>query len=160
MSLSDAVPREVAWLNSSGDGLPTLVAPDGPWDLIQVWRPRTAQMRKSAVYVLRNIYTVKRFANIRSMTTHDFKLKLFWPLSSGTGEAESDFAEFEYAVQQLVLRILGQLGDKTHGGRFLSIAEDPNFLIVELQDPDTTIGSQAGFLGEITYSGDDPEFPN
>lgn len=160
MSLGDAVPREVAWLNSFGDGLPALIDPDGPWQNIQTWRPRVAATRTRAVYVTESNIHVARFANIRSMGSHDFRLKLIWPLSSGIGSAEEDYASFMSATAQLITRILGPIGDKTHGGRFLSVAEEPKFLDAELDDPDTTIGPQAGFTGVVTYSADDFEYPN
>jgi hypothetical protein len=56
----------------------------------------------------------------------------------------------------LLQRILGPLGDKTHGGRFLSVAEGPGLVDVDYTDPDATI--ELGVLrAEVTYSADDRE---
>jgi hypothetical protein len=150
----------VDWLTSFGDGLPSLVEPNGPWSVIQTFIPRVTAKKKAGVYVLLPTTRITRFSNIRSMPTYDFELKLVWPLSSGIGSAEEDLQAFYVAVDLLIRRILGPLSDKTHGGRFLSGAENPKYLEVNIDDPDTTIGSMAGFVGKVTYSADDNEFAN
>jgi hypothetical protein len=160
MSTANAVAREVEWLSSFGDGLPALSVPNGPWGNIQGYLPRIAPKKKSGIYVTRPGFKVMRFANVRSMATYEFRLSLVWPLSSGIGSAESDIQQFDAAIELLLQRIYGPVGDKTHGGRFLSVAEAPKFIEVALDDPDATVPSGAGFTAAVMYSADDNEFIN
>lgn len=162
MSTADAVSRETDWLKSFSptDGLPNLLAPAGPWQNIQAYVPRVTASRQPAIFVLRKEYRVARFANVRSMTTHHFLLKAVWPLSSGTGSAENDMQQFDNALDLLLLRIFGTLLDKTHGGRFLSVAEKPEYVTVAQDDPDVTIPAANSFFAQITYLADDQEFIN
>ncbi|RCH70439.1 hypothetical protein DT019_02840 [Streptomyces sp. SDr-06] len=149
--------REVAWLNASGDGLPALLASvGGPWGNIQAYQPRTPGKRSSNVFVLRRQIHEKRFAHVRRMPTYEFALKLVWPLSSGQGRAEDDQRAFDTAVDLLLTRIGGFVGDKSHGGRFLSVAENPEYVTVRFTDPEQTLGF-AEFHAEITYFADDTE---
>ena len=39
MSTADAVAREAAWLTTSNDSLPVLLAPAGPWQVVQAYWP-------------------------------------------------------------------------------------------------------------------------
>lgn len=157
MSTADAVDREVAWLTSSGDSLPALLeAVGGPWDNVQAYRPRTPGKRASNIYVLRRQIHEKRFANVRRMATYEFVLKLVWPMSSGQGIAEAEQRAFDAAVDLVLTRIGGLLGDKSHGGRFLSVAENPEYVNVRFVDPEQTLGVSE-FHAEITYFADDAE---
>lgn len=158
MPTSDAVDREVAWLTSTGDGLPALlVAAGGPWDNIQAYQPRTPGKRASNLYVQRRGIHEKRFANVRRMPTYEFVLKLIWPLSSGQGIAEADQRAFDAAIDLVLRRIGGLVGDKSHGGRFLSVAENPGYVNVRFTDPEQTLVSGVEFHAEITYFADDTE---
>lgn len=157
MSTADAVDREVAWLQTSGDGLPALlVSAGGPWDNVQAYQPRTPGKRASNLYVLRRGIHEKRFANVRRMPTYEFVLKAVWPLSSGQGIAEADQRAFDAAVDLVLTRIGGLVGDKSHGGRFLSVAENPEYVNVRFADPEQTLGASE-FHAEITYYADDTE---
>jgi uncharacterized RDD family membrane protein YckC len=157
MSTADAVDREVAWLTSSGDGLPALLtASGGPWDNLQAYQPRTPGKRAANIYVLRRGIHEKRFANVRRMATYEFALKMIWPLSSGQGIAEADQRAFDAAVDLVLTRIGGLVGDKSHGGRFLSVAENPEYVNVRFTDPEQTLG-MGEFHAEITYHADDTE---
>ena len=158
MSTADAVDREAAWLQTSGDGLPALLtASGGPWASIQGYQPRTAGRRSTYVIVLRRQIHDKRFANVRRMPSYEFVLKLVWPLASGQGRAEDDQRAFDAAVDLLLQRIDGFVGDKTHGGRFRSVAENPAYVTVHFEDPTTTMPGDAEFRAEITYMADDFE---
>lgn len=157
MSTADAVDREVAWLTTSGDGLPALLATaGGPWGNIQGYQPRTPGKRSTNAFLLRRAIHDKRFANVRRMPSYEFALKLIWPLSSGQGMAEADQRAFDAAVDKLLARIDGFPGDKSHGGRFRSVAEEPQYVTVRFTDPEQTL--QVGeFHAEITYFADDVE---
>lgn len=158
MTTADAVDREVAWLNTStADGLPLLLSANGgPWANIQAYQPRTPGRKATNIFVLRRSIHDKRFANVRRMQTYEFVLKLIWPLTSGAGSAEADQRAFDAAVDKLLQRIDGQVGDKTHGGRFRSVAEDPAYVSVRFEDPEHTLGG-GEFHAEVTYHADDFE---
>lgn len=159
MSTADAVDREVAWLTAFGDGLPALLASDGgPWGVVQAYWSRTPGKRTNGqIYVLRETLTERRFANQRRMSTYDFVLKLFWPMTSGSGNAEADQRAFDAAVDLVLTRIGGFLGDKSHGGRFLSVAEVPKWVSIHFEDPSATLPPEAEFRAQIHYSADDYE---
>ncbi|MFL4491566.1 hypothetical protein ACJ6WD_09935 [Streptomyces sp. VTCC 41912] len=158
MSTADAVDREVAWLTTSGDGLPALLtSAGGPWGSIQAYQPRTPGRRNTYVIVLRRAIHDKRFANVRRMASYEFVLKLIWPLTSGQGRAEDDQRAFDAAVDKLLTRIDGLPGDKSHGGRFRSVAENPEYVTVRFVDPEQTMPPEAEFRAEVTYFADDIE---
>lgn len=159
MSTADAVDREVAWLTTStNDGLPNLLtANGGPWNSIQAYQPRTPGRRNTYAILLRRQIHEKRFANQRRMASYEFVLKLVWPLASGVGKAEDDQRAFDAAIDKILTRIGGFTGDKSHGGRFLSVAENPSYVTVRFEDPVTTMPPEAEFRAEITYMADDFE---
>lgn len=159
MSTADAVDREVAWLLTTGDSLPTLLtSAGGVWDNIQAYQPRTPGRRGSNLFVLRRGIHEKRFANVRRMATYEFTLKCIWPLTSGQGNSEADQRAFDNAIDLLLTRIGGFAGDKSHGGRFRSVAEDPQYVDVRFMDPVMTVPPEAEFHAEVTYHADDIEF--
>src|SRR5437588_11954594 len=124
MATADAVDRETAWLQTSGDGLPGLLtSAGGPWGNIQAYQPRTPGKRSTNIFVLRRQIHEPRFANVRRMPKYEFVLKLIWPLTSGQGRAEDDQRAFDAAVDKLLTRIGGFTGDKSHGGRIRSVDE-------------------------------------
>ncbi|MEU4296344.1 hypothetical protein [Kitasatospora aureofaciens] len=159
MSTADAVDREVAWLTTSGDGLPALLTTaGGQWQNVQAYMPRTPGRRGSNVFVLRRTIREERFANQRRMATYEFHLKLVWPLSSGSGTSEADQRAFDSAVDDVLARIGAFPGDHSHGGRFRSVAESPHWVDVRFEDPAATVPADAEFRAEITYFADDAEF--
>lgn len=161
---SDAVAREVAFLTTTGDGLPSLLkSAGGPWDVVQAYWPRTPATRQTGIYLLRASLTGTRWANQRRIETHDFRGKLRWPIGStttSTGIWEVEQAAFDSAIQVLVQRIYGYLYDHTHGARFLSVAEapEPGRVAVHFEDPEHTASQSPAMLAAtISYSADDNE---
>lgn len=130
MSSADAVAREAAWLlTSSGDSLPFLpVSAGGPWDVIAAYT-QGAQTRTqaTAIYVTRGRAQQYRVANQRIRPRYPMRLELRWPVRQISPGSSSIAAEeqqaFDDAIELLRQRVTGPLGDKTHGGRFLSAAE-------------------------------------
>lgn len=158
MGSADAVDREVAWLTTSGDGLPDLLANvGGPFDNIQAYWARTPATRQKSVYVLRRRIHDERVANVRRRPTYSFVLKIVWPISTASGSAEKEQRALDAAIGLLLKRIDGPQFDKTHGQRFLSVAENPNYVDVEYIDPEQTISQVATLRVEVTYSADDFE---
>ena len=164
---SDALDREAAWLNSYGDGLPALAKQHGGvFQIVQARWPRVPASRKTAIYVLRapsSSAKVERFANVRSMLSTRVVLHLFWPLTNSTGSGEAEQAAFEQAIDQIITRVQGPLGDKTHGGRFLSVAEGPAGISIDYPDPAAAMASGTGtgvFEAAIAYDADDPDYAN
>ncbi len=157
MSTADAVARETAWLQASGDGLPALLAAaGGPFDNIQAYYPRIPSMEQYSLYVLRRRIGQPRFGAQRLMSNYAFHLQVWWPLLSADGQAETDQQALDNAVELVLQRVTGLLGNKTHGGRFLSVAENPRTVDVDFSSPEQTI--PLGYLhAEITYAADDPE---
>jgi hypothetical protein len=160
-STGDAVAREAAWLAASGDGLPALQAADGgPFDIVQPYWPRTAPTNKRALYLVRATIRDQRTANIRTMATYSFVAKLLWPMLSSSGSAEAEQQTFDDAVALLLTRINAPMLDKTHGGRFLSVGENPAYVEVVFDDPERLLAEGRVLRAEVRYSADDFEINN
>lgn len=156
---SDALDREAAFLNTTTDGLPNLTA---LFQIIQARQPRMPATRKKALYVLRApsmSAKLQRYGGQRSMLTTHLMLRLYWPLSNGQGSAETEQLAFEQAIDQVITRVQGPFGDKTHGGRFLSVAENPDYIDVDYGDPEKSIADGV-FAAHLTYAAEDPDFNN
>lgn len=158
-STATVASRESSWLNSFGDGLPALTtANGGPFDVIQAYNPRTPGKRKNTIYVTRPEFIVQRFANIRQMPHYQIRLEVAWSLSNVSGSEEIDQQNFDNACDLVLQRILGLPQDKSHGGRFLSVAEKPEFVTFMQEDPRQTIPAQAAYIGNFSYHADDFEY--
>lgn len=159
MSTSDAVARETAWLLTTGDGLPALQADSGgPFDIVQAYWPRTPRTMGRGLYVLRDRLREERVANIRRRPTYMFLLRAVWPLTSGLGAAEAEQQNLDNAVDLVLQRVGGLLQDKTHGDRFLSVAEDPRYVDVVFADPEKAMASAPiAFEAHVSYAADDLE---
>jgi hypothetical protein len=163
LSTADAVAREAAWLATSGDGLPALLASaGGPWDIVQAYMPRTPATAKRQIFVLRRRITENRFGAPRKIDTYQLHLTLWWPLGStttGAPLAETEQANLDAAIDLLLQRIRGYPTDHSHGGRFLSVAEAPAGaeIAVDFADPVQGIG-QGVLTATVTYSADDADF--
>lgn len=163
MSTADAVQREATWLVQVSDGLPALLkVNNGPWDVVQAYWPRTPNYNLNGIYVRRGRLRDVRISNQRKRPGHTFHLRLYWRIGStttGTNIAETEQANFDAAIDLLIQRLRGTLGDKTHGGRFLSVAEAPGAqpeINIDFVDPDTTM--DRGFLSATaSYDADDLE---
>lgn len=164
MSTADAVAREAAWLNTStADGLPLLpTSAGGPWDVIQAYMPRTPIAQKTQIYVLRRKLITTRFAQQRRLATHHLHLTCMWPIgatSTASGIAETEQQNFDTALALLVQRIEDAVSDKTHGGRFMSVAEAPNGTAIDVDITDPAQAIPTGYLtASVTYSADDPDY--
>lgn len=164
MSSADAVVREAAWLSaySPSDGLPGLLSQwGGPFDTLQAYWPRTPAARQIQLYVTRRAVQVERFGFNRKINHYPFVLKILWPLSSGTGAAEPVQQALDDAIELVIQRINGPVVafplDKTHGARFMAVAEDPCLINVDITDPESAI-TQGQFRATVTYSADDRDY--
>lgn len=160
MSSADAVAREAAWLVefNPADGLPALhVSQGGPFDVIQAYLPRTPQQRRTQLYVLRRRLQEVRTAHVRRMVRHHFELRIIWPASSPSGATEGPQQSLDEANELVLQRVGGLMLDKTHGGRFLSVAEDPAEVVVDYADPADSIAARADLLCTVSYAADDVE---
>lgn len=161
VTTADAVDRETAWLRTSGDALPALLADvGGAWDVIEPYLMRTPARRTNRLYVLRPKFRIERFGAQRRIPHYDMDLLAVWTLSSGSGDFQTDQRAFDVALNDVVARI-GGFGpphmDKTHGGAFMSAAEDPGLIEVHI----TPYGMPTQGLeleAHITYTVDDPDF--
>jgi hypothetical protein len=160
-SSATAVTREAAWLAAYDptDGLPALLATlGGPFGVVQAYWPRTPATRRNGLYVLRRRIESGRTANVRTMNRYEFLLRIVWPLSSRTGSAEAVQQALDDAVELVLQRVGGLFMDKTHGGRFLSVAENPPQSGTNFHDPEATVpGQNPELRAEISYWADDFE---
>lgn len=172
---STAVAREAAWLSTaSGDSLPFLLAsaiPPGPWQIISAYTQAAAtRTQQTAIYVTHGPgWENLRIANQRTRPRYRFKLDLHWPIRvPGPGAATSiaalEQANFDAAIELLRQRVAGPLGDKSHGGRFLSAAIAPAKgqpdITVITEPADITIRTAKELRASMTYVIDDYETNN
>jgi hypothetical protein len=161
VSTGDAVARETAWLRTSGDGLPSLLkAQGGPWDVVHPYWGRTPPSNQHGLYVVRQKLHYERSANIRTMPTYQFLIKVRWPILTSTGNAEEEQQSLDDAIDLVVRRIAGPLLDKSHGNRFLSVAENPSYIDVDFDDPEHSLSDGRVLRAEIRYFADDFEISN
>ncbi|HET9893701.1 MAG TPA: hypothetical protein VFQ44_01960 [Streptosporangiaceae bacterium] len=162
MPTSDVVARETAWLQAAGDGLPALRKADGgPWDIVQAyWPGNRLATKKSGIYVTRGAFDFDHVNAQRYRPQHTLVLVLWWPVRTSTALiAEQEQQAFDDAIELLVERIAGPVGDKTHG-RFLSVGEVPGQVSVAVvfDPPWQTIQSADNNLrATATYHADDFE---
>lgn len=152
MEFSDALDREAAWL-SAVDSLPSLLSVNGgPFQTIQARWPRTLDTLTYGIYVVRapgRSAHYNRTAAQRQELITSLQLRCVWPLTSGVGSAENDQLAFDQAIDKVLTRVLGNLGDHTHGGRFAWAAEDGS-LDVDYADPAQAV-DVGTFTARITY---------
>jgi len=154
-----AVTREAAWLSVTNDTLPALLSSaGGPFDVVQAYRPRTPRSRAASLYVTRRNLKNEAFANVRRMGSYLFQLQIVWPLSNSQGSAEQDQQNLDDALELVLQRVVGLPFDKTHGGRFLSVAENPKWVEVEFADPRETLAAKVDFECAVAYSADDFDY--
>lgn len=162
-STATAVAREAAWL-AAADGLPALLSSaGGPFGIVQAYWPgaRFAQ-QKTGLYVDAKLITVVRVSNQRIRNQYEFTLKATWPVKNPTPPiAEGAQQAFANAIELVVERINGFIGDKTHGGAFLSVAENPRLITLTKEDPETMLAQQPGMAQvlreNVVYRADDFE---
>jgi hypothetical protein len=168
MTTADAVAREAAWLQTTGDSLPSLLAEDGgPWDIVQgYWPGAREHVNLHGIYVDALTPVDLRVASMRIRPQYPFVLTLIWPVkaqgaTAGTSSksliAETEQQNLDSAAALVIQRIRGFTGDKSHGGRFLSVAENPRKVTYAKEEASVTIPQHRALLGKITYFGDDYE---
>lgn len=163
VNTGNAVAREAAWLSVGNDELPALLTTaGGPWQVVQAYWPGTRiATQRTAIYVQRSDIADVRANSQRIRPAYSFMLKLVWPVKSSTAPlAETEAQSLDNAVDLLLQRIRGPLGDKTHGGRFLSAGETPTrpaMVVVRFDDPEQTIPAQKALRATVIYNADDYE---
>lgn len=160
---ADACDREAAWLATSGDGLPGLLTDaGGPFEVVQAyWPGNRLGTQKTGIYVTRRTIADQHRLAQRYRPQYLFILKVVWPVKTAASPiAETEQRNLDAAVGLLLKRIRGPLGDKTHGGRFLSAAEVPQEqpVNVNFTDPEQTIQAAKELRVTVMYHADDLEF--
>jgi hypothetical protein len=159
ITTADAVDRETTWLQTVGDGLPELPAiAGGPFQVIEAYLPFIPQSKARQLYVLRSEIQEDRTANVRTQDHYPFILRVIWPLSNGQGNAQQDQRDMDAALDKLVGRIRGKPGDKTHGGQFLDVGEEPRQVHVQILPPEQTMPETGDLRALITYRANDFEY--
>jgi hypothetical protein len=129
VSTADACVREAAWLTTTGDSLPSLLAVNGgPWKVIAAYfQGAQTRTQAPAIYVTRGKAEQIRVGNQRIRPRYPMRLELYWPVLTINPGSSSIAAQeqqaLDNAIELLRQRVTGPLGDKSHGGRFLSAAE-------------------------------------
>jgi len=161
---STAVPREAAWLAAVTAGLPSLLVADGgPFEIVQPYYTRSPAMRKRSVFVMRGNLTEMRLGGLRKIDRYTFRLIVRWPCHPSGGRMESDEADFDAAIDLLLQRIRGPVGDHTHGGAFLSVAEEANgaTISIDFAPAEQTLAGGAGnspyLAATVRYTADDEQ---
>jgi hypothetical protein len=159
---ANAVDRETAWLQQS-DAISSLLATNGgPWQVVQAyWPGNRLGTQKTGIYVTRRLLDDQHPLAQRYRPQYQFLLRLVWPVKNPNPPiAETEQRNFDAAIGQLLKRIRGPQGDKTHGGRFLSVAEVPEEQPVNVvwDDPEVTIQASKELRATVTYHADDIEF--
>lgn len=167
MSTADAVQREAAWLATTSDSLPALLASaGGPFGIVQAYWPGAKfAARKTGIYVLRARIIMPRFGGRRIMPGYELQARLIWPVRKATaGMAEAEQQNLDNAIELLLQRVDGLPGDKTHGGRFLSAGEGLEgtatqglYPVVTPADPAVTIPQHGWLQADCRYPANDPE---
>jgi len=160
---ADVEDHEAAWLNTTGDGGPPLSqSAGGPWDVVQAfWPGSRLGQKKRGVYVTCRVTSDDHVNAQRYRDQYTIVLKLTWPVKTPNPPiAENEQRAFSAAIGLLLQRIRGPLGDKSHGGRFLSVGEVPGQAsgLVEYEDPEVTIPADGELRATITYHADEKEF--
>ena len=155
------VTRETAWLRNSTDALPSLLAVNGgPWGVIQAYWARTPHTQVPQIYVTRSGWEDYHPLSQRYRPQHEIVLHLVWPVRQTTSPlAENEQQALDTAIDLLIQRVRGPLGDKTHGGSFLSAAEVPDSPppVVRFMDAETSIDAMKALRASVTYKVDDDE---
>lgn len=153
--------REAAWLQVATDSLPVLPSANGgPWDIIQAFWNRTPATQKTQIYVWSSSVEDERAMNVRIRPHYEITLLCHWPVRQTAAPlAETEQQAFKNAVDLLIQRIRGPLGDKTHGGAFLSAGEVPRSpgVHVQYEPPWVTIPADKELRCTVTYYADDFE---
>lgn len=159
MSTSDAAAREYAWLNTTGDALPSLpYNAGGPFQVLEAYWPRTPATNKTGLYVLRPRMLAPRVAAQRIRPRYQMRLRVVWPVLTTTSPLlETAQQDLDDAVALVLTRVQGPLGDKSHGGRFLSAAEDPRQVEAQFADPETSMAQYKSLRCDVLYAIDDYE---
>jgi hypothetical protein len=167
VSSANAVDREIAFLSLTNDTLPILPsASGGPWNVVQAYWPRTPSRLQTGIYLLRPLLRDTRFAAQRRIDTYHFHGKLWWPIgatTTGNELCEQEQRAFDTAVDLLITRIRGFVGDHSHAspaGSFLSVAEapEPGDITVTFTDPEITVPAVNALRADISYAADDRDF--
>jgi hypothetical protein len=165
VSTADACVREAAWLSTAGDSLPALLASaGGPWKVIAAyWQGAQTRTQAPAIYVTRGRAAQIRVANQRIRPRYPMRLELYWPvlvISPGSSSiAATEQQNLDNAIEMLRQRVTGPLGDKSHGGRFLSAAEVKGApgIDVTFEPASMTVKAAKEIRAAMTYSIDDFE---
>lgn len=160
------VQREADWLKVTDDSLPSLPADSGgPWEIIAAYEQGAAtRTQPTAIYVTRGRVRNIRVANQRIRPRYPMKLELHWPVRvtspGGSSIAATEQQAFDDAIELLRQRIQGPLGDKSHGGRFLSAGEaarGQDGIDVQYEPAAQTIRADKELRAAVTYFIDDYE---
>jgi hypothetical protein len=111
--LTDAIAREVTWLNGDSTVTGLLGSVQDYARRKQGAAPRKASLQHSG-------YVERPWSTGRLLAIYTFRLTVRWPLSTASATVQGTVDD---AVNALCARIRGPLLDKSHGGAFLTVVE-------------------------------------
>lgn len=153
-----AVSREAAWFTtdpppSFPGAYPLQTANQGPFDVIQGYIPKDPQSKRS-LYITRGKAKQARISlGGEFEIVHTFTVIVMWPLRSA--KLEDDQSALDTAVAAVIQRIQGPNLDHTHGGAFLTVADDEHDIEIEQTDPLEAVLNREPIVVRITYQATD-----
>lgn len=125
VSYADAVTAEAEWfgLDLTADGIPPLVSADGgPFTLLAPYLRRQDQRPRQCL-LTHTTSRDRRIAKDLLHVDHEVAALVLWPNPGAALRSHEDQAALDEAVDAVVKRIRGPVGDSTHGGRWWRVGE-------------------------------------
>lgn len=134
-----AVTREAAWMTTDppagwAAAPPLMKATGGYFDIGQGYLRSITKSGRN-LYVLRESTAEARlaFGGMKEWRHHMLVI-VYWSIESHTGQLEVEEQANDTAIAAVLTRIRGPLGDHSHGGAFVGVAEDQSEIRVEAQN--------------------------
>lgn len=159
MSFADAVSREAGWWTTDTlptfPGVPPLQAANGGlFDTVQGYLPYIFKTERG-LFIYREHVQEERIANYgRKEWVHHFVALVRWPFTgapSGDGSLEEEMQALDSALDAVMTRARGPVGDKTHGGQFVDVGEQGSGLMATVDDPYVAANSRQPLTARVRY---------
>lgn len=166
MSWADAVTREAAWFTSDpppggsfNTAPPLLLANGGRFDIVQGNLQKYSPASR-ALYIYRTGRMKEErisFGGVK-VQSHHFVALIQWPYRggpSGSGKLEDEVNARDLAVDDVLTRIRGPLGDHSHNGQFWSVAETDGDIEIDIEDDYANVRERLPLVVRIHYTASD-----
>jgi hypothetical protein len=156
MSYADALDSEEAWFTSSVAGLPALLEPAGPFDVVSAGIKRLSQAPRQLFLGHGPTTDRRQSKDSDRRVDHEIVALIFWPSTVASTRADEDQEALDDAVDKVLQRVRGPADDdSTHGGRWWHVGdarvEPPNpATILAFADVQGAVGR--GYSVAVRYS--------